>query len=150
MSVLQELQSIVLLSYLKNDMLLKIAGITQEVDYKAGEFVFREGDFAEYLYAVKTGKVSLEIDKDSSRTIRFQNVAPNFVFGISSMVDTEQKTCISHARALTDINLFRWKAADLEKLFYEDYELGFFFMKRVAKVLKTRWQVKNAQMAGSY
>ena len=145
-----ELKSIVLLGYLKDDMLTKVAGITQEVEYKAGDLIFKEGDYAEYLHAVKEGNVSLEVDKDSSRTIRIQNISTNTMFGISSMVDTEQRICISHARALTDVTVFRWKASGLEKLFYEDYELGFLFMKRVAKILKTRWQTTNAQLAGSF
>jgi len=150
MTARKELESIVLLSYLKKEMLDKIEDITQVVRFKAGETIFREGEFAEYLYALIDGTVTLELDKNSAKTIRIKNIMPRRTFGISSMVDTEQKTCISHARALTDCKAFRWNAAELEKLFYQDYEFGFLFMKRIAKILKTRLQTIEAQMVDAY
>ena len=131
-------------------MLKKIERITQVTEFKTGETIFKEGEFAEYLYVVVEGKVTLELFKDSSTKIRITNVLPNYAFGLSSLVDTEQKLYVSDVRAITDARVFRWRASDMERLFYLDYELGFIFMRRIAKVLKTRLQTVNAQVVSAY
>jgi signal-transduction protein with cAMP-binding, CBS, and nucleotidyltransferase domain len=91
--------------------------------------------------------VGLEIEINSSTRIRINDVNPNFTFGFSSMVETEQKLYISNSKALEDTSVFKWKASDLEKLFHENYEMGFYFMKKLAKTLKTRIQTRDAQLA---
>jgi len=50
-----------------------------------------------------------------------------------------------YCKAMTDTKIFFWKAADLEKLFGQDHELGLLFMKRIAKIIKTRLLIRNIQ-----
>ncbi len=71
-------------------------------------------------------------------------------FGFSALVDTEEKNYTSSAKALTDVKLYNWKAADLEALFSQDFEMGFLFMKRIAKITKTRLQIRNIQLLDIY
>ena len=146
----QELESVIMLTYLKDRMLDKIERITHVETYPAGAFIFKEGDFAEYLYAIIEGTVSLELEQHANQIIRIKNITPRYTFGISSMVDTDPKACTSHARAVTDTRVFRWNASELEKLFYQDFELGFIFMKRIAKILRGRLLTIEAQIAGTY
>ena len=145
-----QLRSIVLLRNLSDTMLKKVADKAKIVNVKAGEYLFKEGDFAESLYSVLEGKVSLEVDQHSSSAIRIKDIIPTRSFGISCLVDTEEKRCISHAKAIVDSKLIQWSAADLEKLFHQDYQLGFLFIKRVGRVLKDRLRIKNAQIAASF
>jgi len=70
--------------------------------------------------------------------------------GFSALVDTELRQYTTHARALTDVKLFAWEAAELEKLFYQDYEFGFLFMKSIARIAKNRLQVRNLQFLDIY
>lgn len=146
----ERIRSVVLLRNLDEGMLKKVAEKAVMVDVNSGDYLFREGDYAEYLFSVLEGKVALEVAQNSSSAIRIMDIIPGKSFGISSLVDTEDKLCISHAKALTDCRLARWKAADLEKLFHLDYRLGFLFVKRVGCVLKNRLQTKNAQMASGF
>lgn len=143
----ERIRSIVLLRNLNESMLKKVAERAVLVSVKPGEYLFKEGDYAEHLFSVLEGKVALEVQQNSSSAIRIMDILPTRSFGISSLVDTEDKLCISHAKAIKDSKLVKWKAADLEKLFHEDYHLGFLFIKRVGCVLKNRLQAKNAQMA---
>jgi len=46
--------------------------------------------------------------------------------------------------------LFLWDAAELEQLFYQDYEMGFLFMKRIAKIVKSRLQIRDVQFLDIY
>lgn len=142
-----ELKSIVLLTQLTPEMLEKVAILGTTVTVKKNEYVFREGDYAEYLYSVLDGKVALEVSRNGKPAVRVKDIVPDRTFGISSLVDSDEKRCISHAKAIMDSKLVFWRAADLDKLFHQDNQLGFIIMKRITTILKDRLQIKNAQLA---
>jgi len=147
---IDDLKSINMLSYLNDSMLENLVKITSINEYRAGDYIFNEGDYAKSLYAVIDGKVGLEIEKNSSTRILIDNITKGMTLGFSALVDTEEKSYTTSAKALTDTKLFIWKTADLETLFYQDYEMGFLFMKRIAKIVKTRLQIRNVQFLDIY
>ena len=147
---LNGLKSIKLLNYLNDSMLENLLKITDKIEYKSGDYIFREGDDAWRLYAVIAGKVGLEIEKSSSTRILIDNVTQGMMLGFSALVDTEEKKYTTSARVLKDTKLFVWKAEDLEALFSQNYEMGFLFMKRIAKIVKTRLQIRNVQFLDIY
>ncbi len=147
---LDGLKPIIILNYLKDSMLDKLLSITSIEEYRVGDYIFNEGDEAKNLYAVIEGKVGLEIEKNSSKRILIDDIIQGMTFGFSALVDTEEKNYTSSAKALTDVKLYNWKAADLEALFSQDFEMGFLFMKRIAKIIKTRLQIRNIQLLDIY
>ncbi|MFO7783196.1 MAG: Crp/Fnr family transcriptional regulator [Thermodesulfobacteriota bacterium] len=147
MSILTDLKTIKLFADLKEPVLKKIETITETETFKKGDPLFKENQYADYFYAVIEGKVALELGINSSRLCRIKDVLPGEVFGISSLVDTDMRTYIANATAVEKSKVFRWKGSHLEKLFFEDYELGFFFMRNVGKILKNRLQYTRAQLA---
>ncbi len=150
MTDLNGLKSIILLNYLKDSMLDKLLSITSIKEYRVGDYIFKEGDDAKNLYAVIEGKVALEIEKNSSTKISINDIIHGMTFGFSALVETEEKNYTSSAKALTDVKLYVWKAADLEALFSKNHEMGFLFMKRIAKIIKTRLQIRNIQLLDIY
>ena len=147
---LEDLKSIILLSHLTDPMLEKLTDVTMTAEYKAGDYIFREGDYARYLYAVIGGRVGLELEKTANVPVMMDTIGRGRTFGFSVLVDTEQKKYTTHARALVDTKLFAWEGTELEMLFYQDYEMGFLFMKRIAKIAKTRLQFRNVQFLDIY
>jgi CRP/FNR family cyclic AMP-dependent transcriptional regulator len=147
---LDDLKSIILLSHLTDTMLQNLADITLTAEYKAGDYIFREGTYARYLYAIIDGKVGLELEKTANNVILIDTVGRGRTIGFSALVDTEQKKYTTHARALEDTKLFVWDATELEMLFYKDYEMGYLFMKRIAKIAKTRLTIRNVQFLDIY
>jgi len=147
---IDDLKSINMLSYLNDSMLENLATITSINEYRAGDYIFNEGDNAKSLYSVIDGKVGLEIEKNSSTRILIDNITKGMTLGFSALVDTEEKSYTTSAKALTDTKLFIWKTEDLETLFSQDYEIGFLFMKRIAKIVKTRLQIRNVQFLDIY
>ena len=117
MTDINDLKSIIMLTYLKDYMLEKIAKITNIKEYRAGDYIFNEGDEAKNLYAVINGKVGLEIEKNSSTRIFFKHINQGMTFGFCALVDIEDKSYMDSAKALSDTKLFIWKAEDLEALF---------------------------------
>jgi len=150
MADLNGLKSINQLNYLNDSMLENLVKITDLIEYKTGDYIFREGDDAGRLYAVIDGKVGLEIEKNSSTRILIDNITQGMMLGFSALVDTEEKNYTTSARVLTDTKLFAWKSEELEALLSQNYEMGFLFMKRIAKIIKTRLQIRNVQFLDIY
>ena len=136
----EDLKSIILLSYLKNPMLKKIVKVTSVKEFAAGEYIFKEGDYAHYLCAIIDGKVGLEVQKSQNTNILIHTLGRGSTIGYSAVVDAEEKKYTASAKAITDVKLYTWRGPDLEALFYKDYEMGFLFMKRIAKIIKSRLQ----------
>lgn len=147
---IDELKAVMMLNYLSDPMLKKIARITSFVKLNAGEYVFRQDDYSKNLWAVVKGRVGLSFEKSPTKRILVTELTAGMTFGISSMVDVEPKKYIGTTKAITDIELFKWAASDLNALFYEDFEMGYIVMKRLTKILITRLQIKNIQFSGGY
>lgn len=147
---IEELRQMNQLSHLTDDMLKKIKAITVIKKFRAGDYIYKEGDHADSVYAIIEGKVNLDIAKKGSVKITINQFGRSRTLGLSALLDTEQRKRISDAKAVADTKVFVWKSADLEKLFFEDYELGFLFIKRVASIIKKRLLIKNAQLISSY
>lgn len=145
-----DLKSIFMLDYLKDSMLEKLSGITSIEEYRSGDYIFNEGEDAKNLYALIEGKVRLEIDTKYSTRIFINDITQNMIFGFSALVETEKKNYTTFAKAITDVKLYKWEATDLETLFNQDFEMGFMFMKVIAKIIKTRPQIRNVQFLDIY
>ena len=146
MSRLPELQSIKVLSDLSDTSLKKIEKITSIVTVRAGDYVFTENEYADYLFSVISGRIALELAINSTNRCRVKDVFPGETFGISAIVDTGKRSYIADGIAVQDSRVFRWKGSDLEKLFYEDYETGYLFMRNIGKILKNRLNHTRAQL----
>ena len=147
---IEDLKSIIMLSDLNDSMLEKMFKVTKKTNYSSGEYIFKEGDYSEYFYAVLKGKVGLELQKNTDTLVMMNTITQGYAFGFSALVDTEQKKYISYAKALTDVKLLKWSVEDLRKLFHKDYEMGYLLMKRIAKIAKKRLQNRNAQFLEIY
>ncbi len=147
---LNDLKSIIMLSYLKDSMLEKLAKITLIREYSAGDIIFKEGDDATHIYSVIEGKVGLEVMKDRSTPVLINTICENRTFGFSAVVETEEKKYITTAKAYMRTRLFAWKGEDLRALFQQDCEMGFLFMQRIAKIIKTRLQIRTVQFLDIY
>ncbi len=145
-----QLRSIRMLSYLSDEMLVKLQPVTSIMEFKAGEFIFKEKEYAEYLYSIMEGSVGLEMEKDPSRLILLTKIGRCMTFGFSALLDTDRRQYLGYARALTDTYLFAWKGAELEKLFVRDYEMGFLIMRRIANIIEKRLEVAKAQLVDLY
>jgi CRP/FNR family cyclic AMP-dependent transcriptional regulator len=145
-----DLKSIIMLNYLKDSMLDKLSSITNIEEYRSGDYIFNEGEDAKNLYALIEGKVRLEIDKKYTARISINDITQNNIFGFSALVDNEEKTYTTYAKAITAVKLYKWEATDLETLFNQDFEMGFLFMKEIAKITKKRLQIRNIQFLDIY
>jgi len=147
---IEDFKSIRMLSYLNDDMLKKLEPITSILEFEAGEYIFREGQYAERLFSIVEGNVGLETEKTPTKFIMVTRITRGMTFGFSALLDTEHRKYLGYARALTDVKLFSWLGAEMEKLFVDDYEMGFLIMRRIANIIDKRLQVTKNQLVEVY
>jgi CRP/FNR family cyclic AMP-dependent transcriptional regulator len=128
----------------------KLSSIASIEEYRSGDYIFNEGEDAKNIYAVIEGKVRLEIENNFTTRISINDIDQGMIFGFSALVDTEKQNYTTFAKALTDVRLYKWEAPDLETMFNQDFEMGFLFMKEIAKIVKTRLQIRNVQFLDIY
>lgn len=145
-----DLKSVMMLGYINDSMLAKVAKITSIASYTSHKYIFKEGDYAEYLYSIIDGKVGLELEKSPGDMVLINTITRGMTFGFSALVDAEQKKYTSSAKALTETKLFVWKGVELDKAFHQDCEMGYLLMRRIAKIIKTRLQIRNVQLMDIY
>lgn len=118
--------------------------------FKAGEYVFREGQPADRLYILLEGRIGFDVQQTSSRSIRVKDVTTNCFIGLSSVIESRQKQYRFSAKALSDVRLLEWDANELARLFLADQSMGYQVYRRIAQSLEERLMIKNAQMASSF
>ena len=114
-----------------------------------GDRIFHEGESANKLYSLLKGRVALDVEKSPGANINVKHIVPGSSFGISSLVDDQDKKCMTGAVALQDSTMVVWDVADLNRIFDEEPVIGFLFMKGATRVLKGRLQSKNTELAES-
>lgn len=123
---------------LSDEMILRLAAIAELREYEAGVFLNQRNSRADFFYIVVSGEISLEIESLTGKTVRLETIAPGGAIGFSSLVELEKKRYLSDARTLTPVTLLRFKSDEMTMLFYQDFELGYLIMKKIALIAKQR------------
>jgi CRP-like cAMP-binding protein len=147
---IEEFKAIRMLSYLSDDMLTKLVPVTTIMDFEAGEYILREDEYAERLFSIVDGDVGLEVEKNPSKMILVTRITRGMTLGFSALLDPEHRKYLGYARALTDVKVFSWKGAELEKLFVDDFEMGFLILRRIANIINKRLQITLTQYVDVY
>ncbi len=122
--------------YVKN-----IAGLCQVQDYEAGEYVFSQGDFGEYLYVIAQGKVSLERSMDLGTrkgTAVIGLLGKGRAMGCWSTLLGQPHNLMSSAICQKPTTVVSLKGEDLREMMAGDHDLGFSVMESLCFLLKDR------------
>lgn len=123
---------------LSDTMIKRLASIAELKAYEEGVYLNKRKKDAQYFYIILEGEISLEMESLTGKTVRLETIAPGGAIGFSSLIETQSKQYISDARALTPVRILRFRADDMTLLFYQDFELGYLIMKKIARVAKRR------------
>jgi CRP-like cAMP-binding protein len=122
-----------------------IAQISELRHLKAGEVIFREGEFGDRVYIVLEGRVALDMLVPPRGKVRFYTAEKWEVFGWSSATPTvHQRT--AGATAVTDTLVASVEAAKLRELCDRDHDLGYLVMRRLANIVASRLLVSRLQL----
>jgi CRP-like cAMP-binding protein len=119
----------------------KIASIAELCEFGPGAIVFREGQNADNVYLVVSGKLSLGLSESTIYQKSLVTVGPGEMLGWSSML--ENSHFAATAIVTEPAKLVRIDGARMRKICDDDPQLGYELMRRamlaVSKRLKSTW-----------
>ncbi len=127
------------------DQLAELVKITEKKTYEKGTQIYKEGDRANHIFLVTMGLVSLrKIDPGDKVGISFESREKGEMFGTACFMKPQEYTL--NAICTQDSEVMAMDAEKLFDLFLKYPEMGYKFMKEVAKVYFERYKIAKKQI----
>jgi CRP-like cAMP-binding protein len=110
----------------------------------AGTVIFEQGDFAEYLYLVVSGELTIRYKPDDGPMMNLTHVLPGGIFGWSAAMGNPTYT--SGVVCALDSEVLRIRGADLRMLFEKSPELGKVVLNRLSAIIAERQQGQQSRV----
>ncbi|MEM5773681.1 MAG: cyclic nucleotide-binding domain-containing protein [Anaerolineaceae bacterium] len=114
----------------------RIGELLETKNISAGETIFRQGDKADNLFILLTGKVSIRYKPYDGPPINISSIIPGWVFGWSAALGRETYT--SEALALLPGSAFCLSKKHLLEICNLHDEAGIIFLDRLTSVIADR------------
>jgi CRP-like cAMP-binding protein len=123
------LQDIDIFESTTTENLAHIAAITEEVEFKKDQVIFKEGEFSDALYLVIDGQIRLEREKKLVMIAKGKDV-----FGTWALFDDEPR--VVTATTLEDTHLLKIDKEDFVDLLADHVQITQGILKTMAKRLR--------------
>ncbi len=117
--------------------------------YKAGDYIFRQGDFGEDLFIIVDGYVFLEraMDIGSHKgSVVIDALGKGRTLGCWSTLLAEPHVLMSSANCQKDSTVVRLKGRQLRECMEADTAFGFYMLERLCFLLRERIQAAYGAM----
>jgi CRP/FNR family cyclic AMP-dependent transcriptional regulator len=111
----------------------------------AGTVIFEQDDYAEYLYLVVSGEVTIHFKPHDGPMMTVTRVQPGGIFGWSAAMNNPAYT--SSAVCSLDSEILRIRGIDLRTLCEKHPELGRIILDRLAGVIAERKQSRQESVS---
>lgn len=125
-----------------------MAGCGTNVHFDAGTMIFREGEPADTFYALRTGKVALEVNVPERGALVIETLGPGELLGWSWLFPPYRWHF--DARAIDGTSAVALDGACLRGKCDDDPRLGYLLMQRFAQVSQERLQATRLQLLDVY
>ena len=125
-----------------------VCGCAKNVSFQAGQYLFHEGEPADWFYLLRHGRVALQIAAPGRGALTFQTVSEGEIVGVSWLVPPYRWS--NDAKALELTRAIAMDAACLRRKCESDHDLGYEMMKRFTPVLIQRLQAARLQILDVY
>ncbi len=125
-----------------------IAGCASNVRFKAGQFLFGEGEEADKFYMIRQGKVALQIPASPRSAITLQTIGEGEILGWSWLIPPYRWRFDARALELTRAIALDGKC--LRTKSEEDHNLGYELLKRFSQVITERLEATRLQLLDVY
>jgi CRP-like cAMP-binding protein len=127
------------------DQLAELLKVTEKKAFPKKTQIYKEGDRANHIFLVTKGWVSLrKIDPEKDIGISFENREKGELFGTACFMKPQEYTL--NAICMEDSEVLAMNADKLFDLFQNDYQIGYLFLKEVAKVYFERYKSVKRQL----
>lgn len=133
---------------LKPEYIALIAGCGTNVNFKSGEYLFREGEEADTFYILRRGHIALEIGSSGHGPIIIQTVGEGDVLGWSWLYPPYK--WFLDAKTVEPVRAIAMDGKCLRDKCDEDTALGYELMKRFSYIMVKRLQATRLQLLDIY
>jgi CRP-like cAMP-binding protein len=98
--------------------------------YRAGELIFRQGDFGDCMYVIQDGQVEILHERDGHE-VCFANLKDGDTFGETAMFEDFNRS--STARTITNVRAITVDRKTLMRKFHEDPSMVYRIMQVMAR-----------------
>jgi CRP/FNR family cyclic AMP-dependent transcriptional regulator len=125
-----------------------LIGCALNVRFPEGSTLIQEGQLANKLFMIRTGRVALDIDVAPKGILRIQTVGPGEVLGWSWLISPFRwhfsGVAVAETRAVAlDGECLRRKCED-------DHDFGYELLKRLTQVIERRLEATRMQLLDLY
>jgi cAMP-binding proteins - catabolite gene activator and regulatory subunit of cAMP-dependent protein kinases len=131
---------------MKGEYIDILTGCAKNVRFEPGQYLFHEGDIADQLYLLRSGRVALEVAKPGA-PVTIQTVGESEIVGASWLVPPYRRGLSARAVELTRALAF--DAACLRGKCEDNHDLGYEMMKRFLPILIQRLRAARLQILGN-
>lgn len=140
-----ELGEIALFEGLAPEAIADVAAITERLELKAGDPVFRRNDTGDAIYLVRRGQVHVRLPLPGGKHHHLATFGRGELFGELSFLDHQPRS--ADAVATTDASLFVLPRARFEAIERENPMLGALFFERLARVTGQRLRLADGELS---
>jgi CRP/FNR family cyclic AMP-dependent transcriptional regulator len=133
---------------LQETFLSLVCGCAKNVVFEAGQYLFHEGESADWFYLLRHGRVALQVTAPGRGAVTFQTMAEREIVGLSWLIPPYRWTYDAKAIDLT--RAIAMDATCLREKCEADHDLGYEMMKRFMPVLIQRLQATRLQILDVY
>lgn len=126
------------------EQLCDLLAIAREVEFRGQEEIFEEGDLAEDVYLITSGKVALVICVAGKGCRQIMEVKEGDLIGWSPILGKSRLS--DTALATTPATAIAFNGKQLVRLCEENPTFGYEFMRRTAMVLSERLRAVRRQL----
>ncbi len=123
------------------ELLSNCASLT---NFNAGGYLFHDGETADRLYLIRTGKIAIELQMTGRDPVYIMTVGAGGVVGWSWLLQPNRWHF--SARVMEDTSAIILDAKCIMVKCKEDYQLGYELMWRCAQVMGERLQATRVQL----
>lgn len=138
------LQQTPLFGGVRADVLAFLLGHCSQADMAAGGYYFREGDPAESMYLLETGRVDV-LHREADAEVLLCHLGPGACFGEMGMIDLAPRS--ASVRAMENCTGFEIFAESLYRVYEHDLEQFALIQMNIARELSRRLRAADARAA---
>ena len=129
---------------LDHGFILLMVSCASNVRFKAGEYIFREGDPADTFYLIREGKVAVEVFAPQHEPIIVSTLGVGEILGWSWLLPPFQWKL--NARAVEGTRAIALDGKCLRAKCEENHDLGYEVVKRFARIIEQRLEATRMQL----
>lgn len=133
---------------LDDDVLAQVAGCAVNVHLHPNDYLLREGEPANRFYAVRHGRVAIELRKATGGPVVLDTVQDGEIVGWSWLIPPNRSKF--DARATSETSAVAFDGACLREKCEGDPKLGYALLHRVTRVMDRRLQSARVRLLDLY